>query len=530
MDDDYTSVEDYFSNEVFSTRTNDYEDHLSNKSLTEETVHDPAQLILVYVFNAVIVAAGIVLNLVLIKGIVGAKSSGALLFVLQIALVDVLTLLASNWEMYYKLRQSWIFPSGHCTLYSGIESFTSVAIVYFIVGLNFHSISSYNLAVNLAKNALSTPDVESAVESLTEENSYEVSTDTISQKRSLTIDYRYKKRRIRVRFPILLVWFVAASESLPLFLFADITPVTPTTGAGKHSKQYCAELTNSMINHNIISFVVIIVRIILPTVALVVTLIQAVIKFYRGKHFSQPDEIEENPGDRVCRLQGRMCNGAHGRRFVCPLLVVCSLHRQSAMEMQPKTPPTLTNAAPAEHSLGRASQNPDTQTAMVTFPHRHHHHHRHRTLGCPRAIPIRRPTTTTGSGEMAQRRRMAICEEEDAAATCSSRGLCEICGRTTSPVLRRMPRATCRSGVTITVRSPCSHRSAVRRNRTSNVSRATHAPFSAKEVEVNSEKQTDCTQSTACKCNVPTEDGMPLDEVRPIERRTIRLTLLNQDC
>uniref|UniRef100_A0A182W8K2 G-protein coupled receptors family 1 profile domain-containing protein n=1 Tax=Anopheles minimus TaxID=112268 RepID=A0A182W8K2_9DIPT len=292
MDDDYTSVEDYFSNEVFSTRAKDYEDHLSNKAFADVTIHGPLELILLYVFNAVIVAAGVVLNLVLVKGIVGAKASGALLFVLQIALVDVLTLLASNWEMYYKLRQTWIFSSEHCTLYSGIESFTSVAIVYFIVGLNVHSISSYNLAVSLAKNALSTTDVESAAESLTEENSYEVATDTISQKRSLTIDYRYKQRRICVRFPILLVWFIAASESIPLFLFADITPIT--TGAGQHSKQYCTELTNSMINHTIVSFVVIIVRIIIPTVALVITLIQVVVKFYRGKHFTQPDEIEEN--------------------------------------------------------------------------------------------------------------------------------------------------------------------------------------------------------------------------------------------
>ncbi|XP_052898319.1 uncharacterized protein LOC128305072 [Anopheles moucheti] len=294
MDDDYTSVEDYLSNEVFTTHTYDYEDHLSNTSVLEVSVQDPAELIILYAFNTVIVAAGIVLNLVLIKGIVGAKASGALCFVLQIALVDVLTLLASNWEMYYKLRQTWIFSNEHCTLYSGLESFTSIAIVYFIVGLNFHSISSYNLAVNVAKNALTTPDAESATESLTEENSYEVATDTISQKRSLTIDYRYKKRRICVRFPILLVWFIAASESLPLFLFADVTAITPTSSTGQQPKQYCTELTNSMVNHHIVSFMVIVIRIILPTVALVITLIQAVVKFYRGKHFTQPDEIEEN--------------------------------------------------------------------------------------------------------------------------------------------------------------------------------------------------------------------------------------------
>uniref|UniRef100_A0A182Y640 G-protein coupled receptors family 1 profile domain-containing protein n=1 Tax=Anopheles stephensi TaxID=30069 RepID=A0A182Y640_ANOST len=279
MDDDYTSIEDYFSSEVLhTTRTSDYEDRLSNKSISKVSGDDPAELVFLYVFNAVIVATGIALNLVLIKGIVGAKSSGALSFVLQIALVDVLTLLASNWEMYYNLRQTWIFPSEHCTLYCGLDAFTSVAIVYFIVGLNFHSISSYNLAVDLAKNAIITPDTESGAESLTEENSYEVTTDTISQKRSLTIDYRYKKRRISVRLPILLVWFIAASESLPLFLYADVTTVAPTGSADRPSTQYCTELTHSMVSHNIVSFMVIVIRIILPTVALVITLIQAVVK------------------------------------------------------------------------------------------------------------------------------------------------------------------------------------------------------------------------------------------------------------
>uniref|UniRef100_A0A182PM96 G-protein coupled receptors family 1 profile domain-containing protein n=1 Tax=Anopheles epiroticus TaxID=199890 RepID=A0A182PM96_9DIPT len=294
MDDDYTSFEDYLSNEVYLTHSSEVEDAISNKTRHELPLPDLTELVILYAFNTVIVAAGIVLNLVLVKGIVGAKASGALLFVLQIAFIDVLTLLTSNWELYYSIRRTWIFSYVHCTLYSGFESFTSVAIVYFIIGLNFHSISSYNLAVDLAKHALAIPEVESATESLTEENNYEVATDSISQKRSLTIDYRYKKRRISVRLPILLVWFIAASESLPLFLFADIETIARADRAEQPAIQYCTDLPNTVANHNIVSIMVIIIRIILPTVTLVITLAQTVVKFYRGKHFTQPDEIEEN--------------------------------------------------------------------------------------------------------------------------------------------------------------------------------------------------------------------------------------------
>uniref|UniRef100_A0A182QFK0 G-protein coupled receptors family 1 profile domain-containing protein n=1 Tax=Anopheles farauti TaxID=69004 RepID=A0A182QFK0_9DIPT len=296
MYDDYTSIEDYFSNEVYSTHPSYYEDHLENVSIPAVPLQYSTESVLWYAYNAVIVAVGIVLNLVLIKGIVGAKSGGALLFVLQIAVIDVLSLRTSIWELHYHLDRTWTYPTEYCTLYSGLESFCSVATVYFIIGLNFHSISSYNLAVKLAKNALTTSDTEMAAESLTDENSYEVATDTISQKRSLTIDYRYKRRHISVLFPILLVWFMALSESVPLFLFADIVTVPKPEGHTEQqaNMQYCTVLVNTLANHSFVRFMIIGIRIILPTVALLITLIQTVVKFYRGKHFTQPDEIDEN--------------------------------------------------------------------------------------------------------------------------------------------------------------------------------------------------------------------------------------------
>uniref|UniRef100_A0A182NNU1 G-protein coupled receptors family 1 profile domain-containing protein n=1 Tax=Anopheles dirus TaxID=7168 RepID=A0A182NNU1_9DIPT len=295
MYDDYTSIEDYFSSEVYSTHPSDYDDHLDNVSIPAVPLPYPTESVLWYAYNVAIVAVGIVLNLVLIKGIVGAKSSGALLFVLQIAVVDVLTLRTSIWELHYHLNRTWAYPTAHCTLYSGLESFCCVATVYFIIGLNFHSIASYNLAVELAKNALTTSDAEMAAESLTDENSYEVATDTISQKRSLTIDYRYKRRRISVLFPILLVWFIAVSESVPLFLYADtVTVPVPEGDTEQHAKHYCTVLVNTLANHSIVRFMVISIRIILPTAALLITLTQTVVKFYRGKNFTQPDEIDEN--------------------------------------------------------------------------------------------------------------------------------------------------------------------------------------------------------------------------------------------
>uniref|UniRef100_A0AAG5DVN7 G-protein coupled receptors family 1 profile domain-containing protein n=1 Tax=Anopheles atroparvus TaxID=41427 RepID=A0AAG5DVN7_ANOAO len=302
MEYDYTSIEDYLSNEVYVTETSEFDDRLRvAPALPEATRADPLeQLIFFYTYNVVIVAVGIILNLVLIRGISCAKSTGALLFVLQIAIVDVLTLLTSDWELYYHLTRTWTLPPEQCMLYSGFESLTSVAIAYLIVGLNFHSIATYNLAVEVAKGgAIAATEPESVADSFAEENSYEVATDALAQKRSLTIDYRYKKTRISVLFPILLVWFIAVSESLPLFLFSDIVLEAPTMAAvagrgGGNGTQHCTVLVNAVTNHRLVSLMVILIRIVLPTVALLITTVQIVVKFYRGKRFAQPDEIDEN--------------------------------------------------------------------------------------------------------------------------------------------------------------------------------------------------------------------------------------------
>ncbi|XP_058059576.1 uncharacterized protein LOC131210357 [Anopheles bellator] len=292
--DDYESIEDYLSNEVYGTTYGFAEEDrpLPDPGTPPEAVliH---QLTFFYAYNVIVVAIGIVSNAVLIKGILSSRAGGAFYFLLQIAIADVGTLMVSNWELHYRSGRSWTLPAAHCTVFGGLESLTSVAIVYFIVGLNFHSIATYNLAVDIATSAMATPEPESVAESLTDENSYEVAmADTVSQKRSLTIDYRYRKTRISALLPILLVWFIAVSESLPVFLFSDV--VAGAAVGGEPETWSCTVLTNTGSNHYIVNLLVIATRIIIPTVALVLTSVLLVVKFYNGKHFPQPDEFDEN--------------------------------------------------------------------------------------------------------------------------------------------------------------------------------------------------------------------------------------------
>ncbi|XP_050081659.1 uncharacterized protein LOC126568969 [Anopheles aquasalis] len=296
MEQDYESIEDYLSSEFYDTvcGSTGCPDGIAAAAADDAggaQIRTMEEIMFLYAYNVIIVGIGIVFNIVLIKGILSAKASGAFLFLVQIAIVDVLTLLISNWELHYLFQHAWTLPSVHCSLYRGFDSFTSVATVYFIVVLNFHAIATYNLAVDIAKSTLATPEQECTEDSsVTEENGYEVTADAVSQKRSLTIDYRYKKTRISVLFPILLVWFIAVSVSLPVFLFADVN------GEDRKQEQtkQCAILTNTSMNNFAITLLVIGIRIAIPTVALVITTIQLVIKFHNGKHFPHPDEVDEN--------------------------------------------------------------------------------------------------------------------------------------------------------------------------------------------------------------------------------------------
>ncbi|XP_058447028.1 uncharacterized protein LOC131427655 [Malaya genurostris] len=253
--------------------------------------HWPEGLAL-YIYIGFVVGGGILLNLILMKGILQAKYSGALYFVLQIAILDICSLLLSIWELFYVIHQQWLFEPEHCTFYIGFESFTNIAIVYFIVGLNFHSISTYNLAQQMSTSdeTLSYPGQDSESHSdymITEENNYEVATENIVQKRSLTIDYRHRKTNVSVLWPVLLIWFIAMSESLPLFLFSDVI-------SSDEDVKFCTVIINDRTNHYIIQWLVILIRIAVPTLTLAVTIVLVVFKFHQGRRFLQPTEIDEN--------------------------------------------------------------------------------------------------------------------------------------------------------------------------------------------------------------------------------------------
>ena len=152
----------------------------------------------------------------------------------------------------------------------------------FMITANFHAISSFNLAMYNCHLKVLEQNKES-IEPLYDGNAY----DIVEQKRSLTIDYSKKEpKTIPVLFPSILIWILALSISFPYFILSDVNKIT----------SLCAyhHTTKIMFSENIlIQFVVSTIRIFLPTLLIIISLIFVLIKYFKTKN-SRINSEEEN--------------------------------------------------------------------------------------------------------------------------------------------------------------------------------------------------------------------------------------------
>jgi hypothetical protein len=134
-----------------------------------------------------------------------------------------------------------VYSPDLCAIFLGVDSFTSTSTIYFIVMMNLHSISTFNLAIKTSTNHSGRQKV--ADEDLYEESSYTKSFIDEQEddggnyevarseraiknryKRSITIDYRPKKTKISVILPTIYIWVMSASVALPFFILSDVIP------------------------------------------------------------------------------------------------------------------------------------------------------------------------------------------------------------------------------------------------------------------------------------------------------------------
>lgn len=234
--------------------------------------------------------------------------SGLLYIILQITLCDIGLLLIAPLETFYTSHQYWTFPPELCSLYMGVESFAATAIFYFIIACNFHSITTYNLAINeyhrlekVDEETSSEPttlfDTDNQDENNDDDDNHDVDSNNDNyeialrdHKRSLTIDYRKRKYSISVILPVLFIWFLAASVSFPLFMFSTVIP-------NEKFPKICGIINFNNENNLLMRYLILIVKIVIPTFGLTATMISVGVKLFTRKMEFRKCEIEESVYD-----------------------------------------------------------------------------------------------------------------------------------------------------------------------------------------------------------------------------------------
>lgn len=203
---------------------------------------------------------------------------GTSIYVVQLIVVDLVSLAVATVELQYMNNRQWMFEPALCPIYLGFESITTTASIYFIIGINLHAISTYNLAIKTkTKNEkLLACRRSSDFQRLNNENDYESTLCAQQNQRSLTIDYSKKKDRISVVCPIIFIWILSVSVSVPLFTFGVLLP-------NRQSALICGMENFNRVTNIVLQILVLFIRIVIPLLCLIVTVLCVAFKYFNSK-------------------------------------------------------------------------------------------------------------------------------------------------------------------------------------------------------------------------------------------------------
>lgn len=219
---------------------------------------------------------------------------------MQIAFADLISLMQIKYELFYVSNRSWLDPPEMCGVYLGLDAFVNTAVVFFIITLNFHTISTYNLAQKtIARNAakLLTDDVDceiSTTPNTGDDDEDDDGSDAIVNRnghhqRSIVIDYSKPKSYVSVQMPVVFIWFLAASMAVPLFWYGDVLP-----NACSDTK-ICGIIQYTRSNTVLLQILLIKMRIVVPSVCLAFSTIYVIVKLSKVKRtLSEPCGLDEN--------------------------------------------------------------------------------------------------------------------------------------------------------------------------------------------------------------------------------------------
>lgn len=146
--------------------------------------------------------------------------TGVFTLVLHIAISDLLTLtLVSIPEMWSHHIGTWTFGKAICVVYLGCEVFAGTSCIYFLIAMNLHALATANGAKSASSNDSETQllgEMKSSQHSLVSRSG------TSTPTRSNEDDIKVKSSTVPVAWPVLFVWILSASLSIPEFPLSTV--------------------------------------------------------------------------------------------------------------------------------------------------------------------------------------------------------------------------------------------------------------------------------------------------------------------
>ncbi|XP_066142617.1 uncharacterized protein [Euwallacea fornicatus] len=146
-----------------------------------------------------------------------SKKNGVLSIILQLTIADIVLFPVAIAELISSYYQTWKLDSHICVLHKGTEIFANSLVIYLLICLNFHVITFWNLhnleLIKNNKNPLTSFNESSSSECLV----------TSSEFRA--INYQKRKSDVPVLFPVIFVWTLCLSLSMPNYVLSTTVEV-----------------------------------------------------------------------------------------------------------------------------------------------------------------------------------------------------------------------------------------------------------------------------------------------------------------
>ncbi|XP_045537436.1 uncharacterized protein LOC123721777 [Papilio machaon] len=245
----------------------------------------PVQLVrplVLAVCAAPVAGAAALAHCALLAALLKRSTNGLFYILIQLAMADLLllgTTIAP--ELWSYNAGTWQFGRSACIAYRGLNVFATTASLYLITTIALHSLATASLEEKEARKTSGKRDDLDEDDEIRSSRHSLVTSDTSTPPRTMNVDYRLTNTKIRIAPPVLFVWVLSASLSVPDFVLA-------TTVHLDHNVVLCTLVdTSHRLNmHSLLA----IFNLFLPIIIMSAAAILILIKLKSKKGHSQFDE------------------------------------------------------------------------------------------------------------------------------------------------------------------------------------------------------------------------------------------------